>query len=172
MKYIITEKQFKKISDLVLKEQPIPSPTLTVLPGVKINGITYNLPKIRTQQDLDAFTAVVPDELPQIVDYGKMKGYSRMFQYSSPQEKKFGAKILASIPEFLRVNAIKGISKPIDLNSLKLEIDSMSKSPALKPFFIDSPYVLEILLNPDSAYSEDAKTIFNYYKNLLNKRLS
>jgi hypothetical protein len=78
MKYIITERQFKKISDLVLKEQTTTPSTIKPNSGVTINGISYKLPKIKTQQELDKFTAPVQDQLVSIIDSGRMKGNTGM----------------------------------------------------------------------------------------------
>jgi hypothetical protein len=172
MKYIITEKQFKKISDLVLKEQGVPQTTPLPLSGVTINGIKYKSPKIKTQIDLDAFTAPVQDELVKIVDYGRMKGYTAMRPFTQGG-KKFGDEIRLSIPEFLRVNAILGNPKPINFSTLKTTMEGMSKSNAnLADLFKTPISVLGTLLQTNTDYAASTENIFNYYQNLLRQRLS
>jgi hypothetical protein len=164
MKYIITERQFKKISDLVLKEQGVPQTTPLPLSGVTINGISYKLPKIKTQQDLDAFTAQLSqDELVNII------GKGRMFNYPI---KGMGGRLLQSLPELLRLHAITGVSTPMDIPTLKSRIDALLKNPSMKNYFINSPYVLGMLLNPTGGFAGDSKNIVNYYQNLLKQRLS
>jgi hypothetical protein len=173
MKYIITERQFKKISDLVLKEQTTTPSTIKPNSGVTINGISYKLPKINTQQELDKFTAPVQDQLVSIIDSGRMKGYTGMGPFTKTRNGiSFGQKIILSIPELLRVNAMLGISKPLDLVTLQSQINSMSsQSPVLANLFLNSKQVLDTILTPNSDYAVASKPIFNYYKNLLNKRL-
>jgi hypothetical protein len=65
-----------------------------------------------------------------------------------------------------------GISKPLDLVTLQSQINSMSsQSPVLANLFLNSKQVLDTILTPNSDYAVASKPIFNYYKNLLNKRL-
>jgi hypothetical protein len=164
MKYIITEKQFKKISDLVLKEQTTTPSTIQPNSGMTINGISYKLPKINTQQELDKFTAPVSqEELVNIV------GKGRLFNYPI---KGMGGRLLQSLPEFLRVHAITGIPTPMDIPTLKARIDALLKNPSMKNYFINSPYLLGMLLNPTGGFAGDSKNILNYYQNLLKQRLS
>ena len=172
MKYIITERQFKKISDLVLKEQVIPQTTPLPLSGVTINGVRYKSPKIITQQDLDAFTAPVQDELVKIVDYGRMKNYTAMRPFTQGRGIQFGEKIKLSIPEFLRVNAITGNPKPIDFKTLKTTMEGLSKANTKFAELFKTPIdVLGSLLLSNTDYSASAEGVFKYYQNLLKQRL-
>jgi hypothetical protein len=171
MKYIITEKQFKKISDLVLKEQGVPQTTPLPLSGVTINGVKYKSPKIKTQIDVDALTAKVEDELSKIVDYGRMKGNTAMRPFTQ-DKTNFGVKLISSIPEFLRVNAILGNPKAIDFATLKSTMQSLSKvNPKFAELFLTPIDVLNTLLTND-YYAAASEGIFKYYQYLLKQRLS
>ena len=180
MKYIITEKQFKKISDLVLKEQAVTQPTPTPnqqtnpqpkLQPVVIDGVSYKSPKIKTKLDLDAVTAKVEDELVKIVDYGRMKGYTAMRPFTQGGQN-FGIKLISSIPEFLRVNAILGNPKAIDFATLKSTMESLSKvNPKFAELFLNPIDVLNTLLTND-YYAAASEGIFKYYQYLLKQRLS
>jgi hypothetical protein len=171
MKYIITERQFKKISDLVLKEQDVPQTNPLPLSGVTINGVKYKSPKIKTQIDVDALTAKVEDELSKIVDYGRMKGNTAMRPFTQ-DKTNFGVKLISSIPEFLRVNAILGNPKAIDFATLKSTMQSLSKvNPKFAELFLTPIDVLNTLLTND-YYAAASEGIFKYYQYLLKQRLS
>jgi hypothetical protein len=177
MKYIITEKQFKKISDLVLKEQSTTQTTTlqtTKQPNlpVVINNVTYKLPKIKNEQDLTNFVAELnADQLVNIVGKGRMYLYPLTTGARIPAQMR-GSILLRSLSEFLRVHAITGNVNPMDLVTLKSTIDKLSTVPAMKGLFIYSPSFLEMLLTPTSYIAGDAKNITTYYQNLLKQRLS
>ena len=179
MKYIITEKQFKKISDLVLKEQAVtqPTPQTTPLPKitpppVTINNVTYKLPKIKNEQDLSNFVAeLTPDQLVNIVGKGRMYLYPLTTGAKIPAQMR-GSILLRSLSEFLRVHAITGNVNPMDLVTLKSTINKLSTIPTMKGLFVYSPAFLEMLLTPTSYIAGDAKNITTYYQNLLKQRLS
>jgi hypothetical protein len=176
MKYIITERQFKKISDLVLKEQAT-TQTTTLQPtqsssGVVINNVTYKLPKIKNEQDLSNFVAELnADQLVNIVGKGRMYLYPLTTGAKIPAQMR-GSILLRSLSEFLRVHAITGNVNPMDLATLKSTIDKLSTVPTMKGLFVYSPAFLEMLLTPTSYIAGDAKNITTYYQNLLRQRLS
>jgi hypothetical protein len=173
MKYIITENQLKKITNKVLSEQErTPSPKTTQMPGVAINNITYRLPKIKNEQDLNAFTAAVPlEQLANIVGKGRMFAYPVDPTGDKTPENMMGIRLLRSLPEFLRVHAITGNANPMDLTTLKATIDKFSTNPSMKPYFTYSPNFLATLLTPTSEISGDSKNIQTYYQSLLKQRL-
>ncbi len=174
MKYIITESQLKKITNLVLKEQgnqvqKAPSETK----GVVLNNVTYRLPKIKNEQDLNAFTAgVALEQLPSIVGQGRTYLYP-LYPKTEGQtpEQMMGIRLLRSLPEFLRVHAITGKSQPMDLATLKKTIDSLSTNPTIKPYLTYSPSFLTTLMTPTSEIAGDSVNIQTYYQNLLKQRI-
>jgi hypothetical protein len=177
MKYIITEKQFKKISDLVLKEQATTQTTTlqtTKQPNlpVVIENVTYRLPKIKNEQDLSNFVAELnADQLVNIVGKGRMYLYPLTTGAKIPAQMR-GSILLRSLSEFLRVHAITGNVNPMDLATLKSTIDKLSTVPTMKGLFVYSPAFLEMLLTPTSYIAGDVKNITTYYQNLLKQRLS
>jgi hypothetical protein len=174
MKYIITESQLKKITNLVLKEQGNQvqkSPTQTT--GVVINNVTYRLPKIKNEQDLNTFTSSVPiEQLSSVVGQGRISEFPVLPRNDKETpEQMMGIRLMRSLPEFLRVHAITGKQQPMDLATLKKTIDSLSTNPTIKPYLTYSPSFLATLMTPTSRIAGDSKNIQTYYQNLLKQRM-
>lgn len=170
MKYIISESQLKKITNLVLKEQQTNTQTQK---GVVVNNINYRLPKIKNEQDLNAFTAQVPvEQLANVVGQGRTSLYP-IYPRNDREtpEQMMGIRLMRSLPEFLRVHAITGKSNPMDLATLKKTIDTLAANPKIKPYLTYSPSFLTTLMTPTSDIAGDSKNIETYYQNLLKQRV-
>lgn len=169
MKYIVTESQLEKITNQILKEQQAQTPKVS---GVTLNGISYKLPKIKNEQDLNAFTAAIPlEQLASIVGQGRMFNFPTTPTGDKTPESMMGIRLLRSLPELLRVQAIYGKTEPMDLASLKKAVDTLSTNPTIKPYLLYSPSFLATLLTPTSDIAGDAKNIQTYYQNLFKQRM-
>lgn len=121
MKYIITESQLKKITNLVLKEQATqPTTTTGQRPGVVIQDVTYKLPKIKNEQDLNNFLNWNPGG-DVVTGLEKLIGKGRSFDYpiKPGDANSIGMKVYNSMDNLLRLHAILNVTKPyLNLDNL------------------------------------------------------
>ena len=180
-RFIITESEKNNIREMygMLKEQTIPKKPVKdffeKLKGVTLSdGVTYMLPKIKNEQDLENFTFVSnsPKEfVSNVVGAGRAFAYPIESKNDESPDKMKGIRLLRSIREFLSVHAITGRTEPLTLKQLEELIAVLSKNPKNANVFTYSPSFLTLLFNQNSGISGDARTIQSYYQNLLKQKL-
>ena len=85
--------------------------------GSVIAGVTFKLPKIKTEQDLSTFINWSPDVLAGVK---KLVGEGRAFQYPIKEDGTgVGNKLVSSLTNLLKLHALLGVVKPYNnLDSL------------------------------------------------------
>jgi len=209
-RFIITESEKNNIREMygMLKEQIKPakpeklSKDLGPLSqGVKINGLTYKLPQIKNESDLHNFVAgsdssglgesneLFKNCVVTSID-PKDKIFCEKFRFSKHKEREWpydnkgdillGIRLILSINEFIRINAMRGTTKPISFSSLKGSVEALKTSKdyqaAIKENIISGvnitteqlTYILDLLI---ADFGSSSSKVMDYYKQQLSQRI-